>query len=300
MPELPEVETIRRGLEKFILGYHITHVEIRLPKIVKGNIEDVIGSPIIDIERFGKGLVINFANHYSVAIHVKMTGQLIVRRQDTGLQGTGGNVYPPVNIHIAKDKTQELPNKWTHVIFRLKTQGAKRKPNELILCYNDIRQFGWIKIVKSEELKVDSFFKNLGREPLKDLTLDEFTAILAVSKMPIKQLLMDQTKIAGIGNIYANDALWESEIDPRRTSCTLDSKEQNMLFSAVEKVLREGIERGGASETNYVNATGGKGSYQEVFRVYKKDGNRCPRCGETIQKIKLAGRGTWYCPGCQK
>lgn len=292
MPELPEVETIRRGLERFILGYHMTHVEIRLPKVMKGNIDEVLGSPIIDVERFGKGLVINFANHYSVAIHVKMTGQLIVKQVDKQKEST----YPPVNIHIAKEKAHGLPNKWTHVIFSLKHESG----DKLTLYYNDIRQFGWIKVLKTIEVKNELFFKQLGKEPLKDLTLDAFIAILAVSKMPIKQLLMDQSKIAGIGNIYANDALWESEIDPRRPSRTLDSKEQNILFSAVETVLREGIERGGASETNYVNASGGKGSYQEVFRVYKKDGSICPRCGGKIVKTRLGGRGTWYCPRCQK
>jgi formamidopyrimidine-DNA glycosylase len=285
MPELPEVETIRRGLEKYILGYKITHVDIRLPKIVQGNIENIVGAAIVSIERFGKGLVVNFDDHYSLAIHVKMTGQLIVKE----------HVYPPVNIHIHHDKTQDLPNKWTHVIFSLES----KKGEKVTLYYNDIRQFGWIKVVKTQEIPDTAFFKQLGKEPLKDLTIDEFSFLLKNRQTPIKQLLMDQTRVAGVGNIYANDALWEAKIDPRRKSRTLTQQETNLLFSAIENVLIEGIERGGASETNYVNARGGKGSYQEVFRVYKKDGKVCPRCGKTIVKIRLGGRGTWYCPGCQ-
>lgn len=300
MPELPEVETIRRGLEKYLIGYQLTHVEIRLPKIVTGNIEEVIGATIERIDRFGKGLVVSFDNRFSLAIHVKMTGQLIVREASRMADKPLENIYPPVNIHVAHDKAFDLPNKWTHVIFKLKIQSAKRKTKELILYYNDIRQFGWIKIVKSEEISRDSFFKALGKEPLKDLTVDDFADLLKLRKTPIKQLLMDQSRIAGVGNIYANDALWEAQIDPRRESSSLTPEEQNSLFSAVEKVLSEGIERGGASETNYINVNGGKGSYQEVFRVYKKDGKVCPRCGGVIEKIRLGGRGTWFCPTCQR
>lgn len=286
MPELPEVETIRRGLEKYIIGYKLTHVEIRLPKVVTGNIEEVIGATIEKVERFGKGLVVSFDNGYSIAIHVKMTGQLIVQE----------HVYPPVNMHIARDKTFDLPNKWTHVIFSL----VKDDGSTLTLFYNDIRQFGWIRVVKTEKIAEEAFFKHLGKEPLKDLTMDDFADLLKLRKNPIKQLLMDQSCIAGVGNIYANDALWEAQIDPRRESSSLTYEEQNSLFSAVEKVLAEGIERGGASETNYINVKGGKGSYQEVFRVYKKDGKVCPRCGGVIEKIRLGGRGTWFCSGCQR
>jgi formamidopyrimidine-DNA glycosylase len=234
-----------------------------------------------------------------------MTGQLVISevQRDKGTQVQGKhreNVYPPVNIHVSQDKALDLPNKWTHVIFKLKIQSAKRKTKELILYYNDIRQFGWIKIVKSEEISRDSFFKSLGKEPLKDLTLDDFSDLLKNRKTSIKQLLMDQSCVAGVGNIYANDALWEAQIDPRRESCSLTDEEQKTLFSAVEDVLSEGIERGGASETNYINVNGGNGSYQEVFRVYKKDGKVCPRCGGVIEKIRLGGRGTWFCPGCQR
>lgn len=285
MPELPEVETIRRGLEKHIVGYVITSVEVRLPKMLHGDTTQVVGGKVTWIRRFGKGLVVDLDNAYSLAIHVKMTGQLVFKEQ----------ILPPVNMHISSDKTNDLPNKWTHIIFTLQKAGEVA-----LLYYNDIRQFGWIKVVKTKEVADLPFFKSIGPEPLKDLSLSLFSTIIEKSKLPIKQLLMDQSRMAGVGNIYANDALWEAHIHPLRMASSLREEEIVKLFQAVEQVLTEGIERGGASETNYINVTGGKGSYQDVFRVYKKDGKKCVRCNTLIMRIVLAGRGTFFCSTCQK
>ncbi len=267
MPELPEVETIRLGLQKFLVGHTIKDIELRLPKQFHGDPSLPIGGKIIAARRFGKGLVIDLDNKFSLAIHVKMTGQLVFS-------------HLPLVI-----------SKYTHVIFHL--------DNDQALLYNDMRQFGWIRVLPTKDVLDLPFFKNLGKEPLKDLTCKDFQTLLQKYKTPIKLLIMDQTKIAGVGNIYANDALYLAKIHPKRPAFSLENKEQKALFDAIEQVLEKGIEVGGASEWHYVDVLGGKGKYQNFFLVYRKNGKLCQRCGTIIKKIKLGGRGTFFCPSCQ-
>lgn len=325
MPELPEVETIRLGLQKYLVGHVIEEIEIRLPKMVSGDPSLVTGAEVTGVRRFGKGLVIDLDNQFSIAIHIKMTGQLIY-------------VGPASNAAGAKLSEKvggELPNSHTHVIFHLdnlsrhsgkrvhqRRTGASRidsgqarladalakrarMTEEATLYYNDIRQFGWIKIVKSEKLKEISFFNELGPELFpsagqKPLTLTQFKEIFQKAKGPIKPLLMDQKKIGGVGNIYANDALYIAKIDPKRKANLLSADEAERVFEALKQVLAKGLEVGGASEWQYVNALGQTGSYQNFFQVYGKVGKPCKRCGATIKKIVMAGRGTFFCAGCQK
>ena len=284
MPELPEVETIRRGLEKHLLGFTIVFVTVHLPKMLFGETESIIGGKIEQIRRFGKGLVIDLDNSFSLTIHVKMTGQLIFEKK----------VYPPINIHISQEKTNSLPNKWTHVVF-----GLEKGEEKATLFYNDIRQFGWIKIVKTQEVEKQPFFASLGKEPLKDLTVEEFIKLCNTTRL-IKYLLLDQAKLAGVGNIYANEALFLACIHPARASSSLSSEERKTLFVAIETVLQKGIDTGGASERDYVHVTGEKGNFQKHFQVYKREGKGCVICGVLIKKIRIGGRGTWYCIFCQK
>jgi formamidopyrimidine-DNA glycosylase len=283
MPELPEVETIRSSLQKHIVGHTITRVEVRLPKQLTGNIENVIGAKIENVQRFGKGLVINLDNDYSITIHVKMTGQMLYQNETSLKNVIAGN---------AKVDLSALPDKYTHVIFYL-DKGA-------VLYYRDVRQFGWIKIVRSDSVASQPYFKSLGPEPLKDLALEQFARILSKRKTPIKILLMDQGAIAGIGNIYANDALYLAGVHPKRPANSLTPNEQTKLFQAIETVLRKGIAVGGASEWSYVDALGRAGKYQNFFKVYRKNGKPCPQCGTIIETIRMGGRGTFYCPSCQK
>jgi formamidopyrimidine-DNA glycosylase len=278
MPELPEVETLRKGLQEHLIGHTIADVEVRFAHIISGNTEDIIGAKIIAVKRFGKGLVINLDNEYSLAIHIKLTGQIIYHDQHA--------------VEISKAKVGSLPNNFTHVIFHL-DRHAK-------LYYNDIRRFGWIKIVKTTEVSALPFFKSLGPEPFRGLTFAIFQNILASSKMAIKPLLMDQKKISGIGNIYANDALYLAKILPTRPANSLSSQEQQKLFDAIETVLKRGLQYGGASELTFVNALGQEGNYQKHFLVYGQQGKKCSRCGELIKKNMLGGRGTYICFGCQK
>lgn len=287
MPELPEVETIRRGLERLVVGYTVKDVEIRYKNIFHGDPTLVTDAEILAVRRYGKGLLIDFANGYSLAIHVKMTGQLIFKTTETTKE-----FHPRLPLPL------NLPDKHTHAIFELISLNSE--VGNARLFYNDIRKFGWLKVVRTDQASELPFFKNLGLEPLSSLTVPAFNHILSSSNAPIKSLLMDQQKIAGVGNIYANDALYASQIDPRRPAKSLSEKEAKALFEAVEKVLRKGIEAGGASDVNYLNADGTKGSYQNHFLVYKKTGKPCPRCGTPIEKIQLAGRGTFFCSRCQK
>ncbi len=284
MPELPEVETIRKGLEKYIVGKAIEGVEVRREKLFTGEAHEVIGAQIEAVRRFGKGLVIDLSNGYSITAHVKMTGQFVYVGQETK------------NLHPTLDIPQKLPHKHTHVIVTLRDESGEKSQ----LFYNDIRQFGWLRVVKTSEVKNQPFFKSLGPEPFSDLTLSIFKKILLSSNMPIKPLLMDQAKISGIGNIYANDALYASFIDPRRKSNRLADHEQQSLFTAILEVLERALTYGGASETNYIQVDGGKGEYQHHFLVYGKQGEKCIRCGTSIERIKQGGRSTFFCPTCQK
>lgn len=292
MPELPEVETIRLGLQKYIVGKTIEDIEVRLPKILTGDPKDIVGAKVIDVRRFGKGLVIDLDNQYSIAIHIKLTGQLIYRGKDA-LE----------DIHLSQRVGGELPNKWTHVISKLKSQKSKVKNEDgenAYLYYNDIRQFGWIKIIQSSKLKDEGFFKDLGPEFFKDLTFEKFEEIVKHSNGQIKPLLMDQKRMSGVGNIYGNDALFEARIDPRRSALLLTQEEAKRLYNSVLKVLKKGLEQGGATEINFVNVLGQEGGYQNHFLVYGREGEMCKNCGGIIKKIKLGGRGTYFCEKCQE
>lgn len=288
MPELPEVETIRLGLQQYLVGHKIEKAEVKLSKIVQGNVKDVEGGRVTAIRRFGKGLVIDLSNKFSLAIHIKLTGQLVYR---------GPNLTE--KIVLSKKVGGSLPSSRTHVIFHLDRGG--------FLYYNDLRQFGWIKIIKSENLKDISFFKDLGPEPpifktsdSQELTLDKFKKILGSSILAVKPLIMDQKRIGGIGNIYANDGLYDAKISPKKSSKTLSEEEVERLYNSLLKVLKTGFKYKGASELNFVNAKGEEGEYQDHSLVYGKKGQKCERCGGTIIKDFFAGRGTYYCPACQK
>jgi len=282
MPELPEVESIRLQLEKFLVGHKIENVLVANPKIFNENPKNLIGAKFIAIRRFGKVLVMDLDNDLSLVAHVKLTGQFIYR---------GLNLKKSPSL--SKKVTGGLGGKHTHVIFEL-NRGAK-------LYYNDVRRFGWIKAVKTKDLKKENkFIANLGPEPLKDLTLAKFKEILGKTRRAVKVVLMDQSKIGGIGNIYANDALWLSKISPKRPANSISEVETKKLFNAVEKVLKTGLKYGGASELAFVRPDGTEGDYQSHSLVYGRTGEMCKSCKkEKIKKEMLGGRGTYFCEKCQ-
>jgi formamidopyrimidine-DNA glycosylase len=298
MPELPEVETIRLQLERFLVGsprgkalrgHKIKAVDIRWPKIFEGDKNKAMGTRILGIRRFGKVLVMDLDNDYSLVIQVKLTGQLIYQ---------GPNLTPKGKI--SQKVFGGLGGKHTHVVFDLDQNGK--------LYYNDVRKFGRIKVVETKDVKNSGLIGKLGPEPhvakgfagRKTLTLKIFREILSKTKRPIKIVLMDQGKMSGVGNIYANDALYLAGINPKKPANSLSKTEQLKLFKSVIKVLKEGIKREGASELAYVTPDGKEGKYQDFTLVYGREGEECGRCVAKIKKIQLGGRGTYFCPRCQK
>jgi formamidopyrimidine-DNA glycosylase len=288
MPELPEVETVKLGLQKYLKGHSFEDVEILTKGILEGDPKDIIGAKVIEIRRFGKGLVIDLDNKKSIAIHIKLTGQMIYRDHKT------------INVPVSPHKVKTLPNNATRIIFKL--------DKDAILYFNDLRKFAWIRVVETSKVEEMPFFKNMGPEPFgaaqgkpdRDLTLEKFEAIVSNSKIQIKPLIMDQTRIGGIGNIYANDALFLAGIDPRRRANSLSLPEIKKLYKSVLNVMEKSMKYGGASELNFVNVMGQEGGYQNHSLVYGKRGKECPNKNGIIQKIFLGGRGTFFCEECQK
>ncbi len=290
MPELPEVETIRLQLQKYLIGHKINDVEVRYGKKLEGNPHDLRGATITGIRRFGKAQVIDLDNGFSIVIHIKMTGQLIYQ---------GPNLAK--NLDLSRKITGGLGGKHTHIIFHLDKNGT--------LYFNDVRKFGWLHIVKTSDVENHKFLKALGPEPQVDdknpplnlLTLEKFKNILGKSSRSIKIILMDQAKMGGVGNIYANDALWLGKINPKRPAKDLTTEEQKSLFEAIHTVLKAGLKYGGASELAFVTPDGNEGEYQNHTLTYGHEKELCTRCKKgIITKYFLGGRGTFVCPICQK
>lgn len=282
MPELPEVEAIKLQLERFLKGHKIVSVDVRNRKTFQGEEKNLIGAKVLGTRRFGKVTVVDLANKYSILAHVKLTGQFIYR----------GPNLPKASI-LSKKVIGGIPGPHTLVIFNLDRGG--------VLYYNDVRRFGWIRVVKTSEVETEPFIKKLGPEPFKDLTLEKFQEALSKSGRPIKVVLMDQEKMGGVGNIYANDALWLAKINPKTPAKSLDQKKIKELFEAVLSVLKQGIKWGGASELAFVTPDGTEGNYQHHTLAYGREGEPCERCHKaTFQKFFLGGRGTYICPVCQK
>ena len=272
------------GLQDKIVGLKISDVEIRLPKIFQGNPKDIVRSKVLNLRRRAKILLIDLDNNLSLVIHLKLSGQLVYHKD--GKQATFGHPIPFAGT--------VLPAKTTHVIFTFSDNS--------VLYFNDVRQFGYVKIVKTSEVEKLKAIEEFGPEPLTyEFTPEKFKEIILKKKMPVKLVLMDQAQIAGVGNIYANEALFLSKIHPERKANTLDDNEIKKLYDALLEVLKMGIKYGGSSENAYVNALGEKGTMQDHFMVYGKAGKPCPKsCGGTVKRITQAGRGTFFCPSCQK
>jgi formamidopyrimidine-DNA glycosylase len=282
MPELPEVETMRLQLKKYLTGHKIVSVEVKNRKTFQGDEKSITGGKVTGTRRFGKVSVIDLDNGYSILTHVKLTGQYIYR---------GPNLKNPSKL--SSKVIGGIPGPHTLVIFNLDKGGE--------LYYNDVRRFGWIRIEKTEDVEKEKFIVKLGPEPFKDLTLEIFKSILLKSDRPIKIVLMDQEKMGGVGNIYANDALWLSKINPKMPAKDIGPAEAKTLYEAVLTVLKAGLKYGGASELAFVTPDGAEGEYQKHTLAYGREGEPCERCHRaTFKKFFLGGRGTYFCPVCQK
>jgi formamidopyrimidine-DNA glycosylase len=290
MPELPEVETIRLFLEQNLINKTIKKIEILTPKSFLDNPKLAEGQKIISFSRLGKQLSFHLANKTILHLHLKMTGQLIYISAAKTILG-----HPTKNMF-----DQSLPNKSTRVIFYFSSPSVG-KSGKSTLYFNDQRKFGWVKIFTKDELT--EFQKDLGLDILDpSFSPAYFYSQLQTSRRPIKTVLLDQSKFAGIGNIYANDALFLAKINPVVPSKNLSQNKSIQLHSAVVKVIKESISHGGstARDNKYVRPDGSFGGHQYHFYVYQKEGQPCPVCQTIIKRQKLSGRSVFYCPECQK
>ena len=273
MPELPEVETIRLALEPHVVGRRFVRVEIHDPRLVRpfeptAIAAELEGERVAALERRGKYLVVRFESGRVLLIHLRMTGSL---------------------RHAGGGSLEDDP--YRRAVVRL-DDGSD-------VAYRDVRRFGTWHLFEPHE--VDPYLaERLGREPLeRGFTARRLAERLEGRKAPLKAALLDQRTVAGLGNIYVDEALWRAQLHPLREAGSLDSEETAHLTKGIRAALRAGIARQGASLRDYATPDGRRGRMQERFRVYDRAGEPCPRCGTPIDKIRVAGRGTWYCPSCQ-
>ncbi len=276
MPELPEVETIVRGLRRVLIGREISDVEVRLQKTVLGSKEVFIsslqGRKIVGAERRGKFILLHLSDGRVLVIHLGMTGRLLF------FSGT-----EPLEKH-------------THVFFRFASARA-RGPAQL--HFVDQRQFGRMSVGGPGMGGGLDRLSRLGPEPL-DISSDAFIRRARTRHREIKPLLLDQTFLAGVGNIYADEALYRARIHPRRRADSLSPGELLQLHRSLRRILKSAIRAGGTSVRNYVDAKGSSGAFQKRLRVYGRKGKPCPACGIPLVREWIGGRGTFFCPRCQQ
>ncbi|MFD1707959.1 DNA-formamidopyrimidine glycosylase [Siminovitchia sediminis] len=273
MPELPEVENVKRSLLQLVRGKTIQSVTAGWPKIIKYPLEpeqfyDALrGQSILDIQRKGKFLIF-VLDEYALVSHLRMEG------------------------HYSFHHMEEKPDKHTHVIFRF-TDGTQMR-------YRDVRKFGTMHLFKKGTEVHELPLSKLGPEPFSaDFSPSYLKTRLQKTDRIIKAVLLDQTVVAGLGNIYADEVLYQAKVHPERRAKTLTDEEIERLSQAIISILEDSIASGGSSVNTYMNSMGLSGTYQNKLRVYGRDGDACPECGTTLEKMKAAGRGTHFCPACQ-
>ena len=304
MPELPEVESLRRGLVPFTVGEKITKVEVLMPKLVsaKGTtrqpsesktrvfIDGLTGKTIIDIDRRAKNIIFKLDDDSILLVHLKMTGQLVFKghKPSSSEESTIWGGHP-----IQETDDNKLPNKHTYVIFTLQNG---------TLYYNDVRQFGYLLYYPNQaEFEAEDHFKDLGLEPFSDeFTFDNFRTELKKRTGQLKKVFLDQKVVVGLGNIYADEVCFEAKVLPMRTIKSLKDSEIQALYNAILRILPLAVKLGGSSVANYLLADGSRGNYAREHKVYGRAGKECQVCGTTLEKVQFAGRTTVYCPVCQK
>lgn len=311
MPELPEVETIKLGLQRKILHKTLKRVEIKSARSFLGKSSEVEGKKIEDIWRRAKILGIDLDGGKTLLFHLKMTGQLIyvfAKQKGKVLQassklnhtaseaGSYENGDKIIGGHPTPDMRGKMPNSHTRIIFEF-SDGSK-------LYFNDQRLFGWVKVLDSKQVKDGGgkIMGKIGPEPLKKGFSWQILRenLLKHKKMPVKIALMDQSVVAGVGNIYASEACFGAGIDPRKKVGEVSDEEFKRLHQGVVKSLKNGIKYGGSTRAHFIDPEGRKGYFLDYAYVYGRQGQRCKKCGTPIEKITLGGRGTYFCPHCQK
>jgi formamidopyrimidine-DNA glycosylase len=292
MPELPEVETIRRDLEKNIVGKKITGADFLWPGILKcvsarEFVKQVVGQRIVSVNRRAKNIDVTLTNDKCLLFHMKMTGHLIYTDADWKVDkegkwirrnGVDSPLYDPLNQYI-------------RAIFWL--DGGK------ILAFSDLRKFAYLKVLDKKEL--ENSYESYGPEPFsKEFNTEYLKNVFANKKTPIKKIIMDQKRIAGIGNIYADEILWESRIHPLTPGGNLNDKDIFSIYDAILEILKRAVKMRGTSTSDFRDIAGKKGGYGKALNAYRLTGKPCKRDNTKIERIVVGGRGTHFCPTCQK
>jgi len=273
VPELPEVETVRRQLEPVLVGRRFDRVEISDPRLVRpfepvAVAAELEGERVAEVDRRGKYLIFRFESGRVLLVHLRMTGSFRHRRNGMG---------------------EDDPHR--RAVVRL-DDGSD-------VAYRDVRRFGTWLLVEPDELE-PYLADRLGEEPLlTGFTPARLARRLAGRRTPVKAALLDQRTLAGLGNIYVDEALWRARIHPKRPARGLDANDVRRLHGAIRSVLKTAIERRGSTLRDYSTPRGRRGSMQREFKVYGREDQPCDRCGTPIEKTRAGGRGTWYCPHCQ-
>jgi formamidopyrimidine-DNA glycosylase len=299
MPELPEVENLRLGLERSILNKKIKRAMVSKPKLVSGKgtkrqasfkksrefSAGITGEKFIKIERRAKNLVFKLSHGKILLGHLKMSGQFVYKPNSSKEIISGGH---PIELSETK-----LPNKHSHIIFELE-RGT--------LYYNDTRMFGYLLYYPNiKAFEAENHFINYGVEPLsKDFTLKYFAKELKKKSGKIKAVLMDQKIVTGLGNIYADESLFEARIRPDRNPSSLSDAETKKLYQAIIRILKRAVKVGGSSVATYRLLDATRGNYAREHKVYGKAGKMCPNCGKPLSKTIIQSRTTIFCPYCQK
>lgn len=296
MPELPEVETVRIGLQKLLPNRIILNTDFNWPKSFPNDAQEVeqfmLGAKVIKVRRRAKVLMIDLSSNYSLVVHLKMTGQLVfvpnmpnTKSEPEARFGAG---------HPNDSLVNKLPDRSTRVIIQF-VDGSH-------LYFNDQRKFGWMRLIPTIEIANIDFMKTVGPEPLEpNFTKNIFIKRLMLRKKSnIKSVLLDQKIIAGVGNIYADESLFAASIHPASIVSAIPVSKLNKLHKELLEILRLSIKKGGSTNKNYVNAEGKKGSYMDFAKIFRRENLPCVTCGSEIVKTRVANRGTHICPKCQK
>jgi formamidopyrimidine-DNA glycosylase len=289
MPELPEVQTIVDDLNRKILGRKITGVWFDAPKIIKKPAAKVLekqikGLKIDRVERRGKNILIYLTKGFLLLVHQKLTGHLLVGKWRI----TNGKVIPRLKGHFG-----ERVNDYIHLVFNLDSGWQ--------IALSDLRKFAKVLFGANDEIEKMPDLTDLGPEPLdKNFTFPKFRNLIHAEKRKIKQVLMDQKVIAGIGNIYSDEILWGAKIHPFKPANKLNEAEMKKIYAAMCGILEKAVKLRGTSTSDFRDTAGKKGGYTEIRKVYQKENEPCPRCNTPIKRIKLGGRSAHYCPKCQK
>ncbi len=297
MPELPEVETIVNKLHSVLKNKVVTDIRVNREKSFQGEVSKIIGQPILKVSRRAKLIRFHFPNNLNILAHLKMTGQFIFVG-DGGKTGGG---------HPSSDWIGELPSKHTRVEIDLLEENLKtglsdgklaNQQKKSNLYFNDMRVFGWLKVMTNDQVDVE--YQKYGPDiNTPEASIKYFTNKLQRTSRKIKQVVMDNKVISGVGNIYACDGLNLAKIHPTRLANSLSATEAAKLLGALKEVIDLGIKLGGATISDYRDVDGFSGKYQEKVLVYGREGKECKNCIGFVEKIKVGGRGTFFCPNCQ-